>query len=869
MPTPAPAKKVLYILKWLIGLAAFLQTSLSGAIEPETPLAELEAFKVDESRPLPDTLSPLARPVRGLFGEDGTAADLPRSLSILTPEMFRQFDLQNYSDLDKTGAGLQRIDYYGLAGSPFIRGAEAGTYFNGLMRVHQRNEMPMSFGSFEQIDIVKGPAPAAFSPTLAGGFVNQIPKQPYFDRPHGELAVSLGSWNLRRAQLDGGGPFLLGNWPAAWRVSLTGQTADSQAQRVGNDYYSLYTAVKLRPRAGLTVFTGGEYYDYRSSENAGWNRPTQTLIDQGRYVIGESPRLVSPEWGGTAHRTLLEFPYTLYVNPRLHSLAIPGPVARAAIEPSLLGKMIDLNDPAQVTALYSLQPDERIPHASDPNGLALFNQRKETVRKALDSIGQPLQDAYVYTPEYFAAGGAALTSQIGPETVLADERDYAQAQNGLYFFDLEDRRASARSWRLQGLAEAIRTSKLSSYGYGIATRQWAADSVLTIKEKELPAWLALSYGIEGRYSFAKTLQDFFAEPLSRRDLTQPEISANSTLRAGPQLDPNGVNLWSPQIGANLRSHLWQAGAFADCIWRPHRGWSVTFSGRGEMAGYRTGLPDEVGRGTPALAAKLRQEGRKNYYSVAVQPMVRVVDGLNWFGVVQDGTALDPSVGGVIAGKGNFAPVRLYETGLKWMALDGRLFSTVAIYHWHQNRFNDIDLEAEPLRSRGLEWELFWQVLERLSLTASFTAQRTWLRSGTVGFGAVSFDEQDWALSGGILNGQSNRRFASNPDLVYPGLPETSAQLFAVWQSPGGWGLSGGPAWKSAFWGNFDRTLRLPPVLLWTANLFYRWKNYEVFLTGQNLTDERYFLGSEPVFSSNTILRPGAGRSFKITLRAEF
>src|SRR5690606_36575132 len=103
--------------------------------------------------------------------------------------------------------------------------------FNGMQRAFQRNEMPLSFGSLDVMDIVRGPAPAHFGPGLAGGYVNLIPKAPYFDRTRGALRVDLGSFDLYRAQLDVGGPTLLGGRPSAYRLSITAQDAGSYYDR--------------------------------------------------------------------------------------------------------------------------------------------------------------------------------------------------------------------------------------------------------------------------------------------------------------------------------------------------------------------------------------------------------------------------------------------------------------------------------------------------------------------------------------------------------------------------------------------------------------------------------------------------------------
>jgi len=111
------------------------------------------------------------------------------------------------------------------------------------------------------MDVVKGPAPAHFGPGLVGGFVNLVPKSPYFDQTRGSLKLTAGADDFYNAQLDVGGPTLLFGRPAAYRVSVTGQLAGSYYHRIHHDYASLYAALKTAVAPDVTLFTGTEYFD--------------------------------------------------------------------------------------------------------------------------------------------------------------------------------------------------------------------------------------------------------------------------------------------------------------------------------------------------------------------------------------------------------------------------------------------------------------------------------------------------------------------------------------------------------------------------------------------------------------------------------
>ena len=74
-------------------------------------------------------------------------------------------------------------------------------------------------------------------------------------------------------------------------------------------------------------FAGAEYFRFNSNENAGWNRPTQNLINNGKYVIGEPLSLVRLSNGRVADRNLLG------KSPDFRALLIPASIIESASMP--------------------------------------------------------------------------------------------------------------------------------------------------------------------------------------------------------------------------------------------------------------------------------------------------------------------------------------------------------------------------------------------------------------------------------------------------------------------------------------------------------------------------------------------------------
>jgi len=832
------------------------------AIEIESDrIIDLEAFIVEETaRTQQETLSPLSVRVDSLFGGDRTVAEIPRAVTVLSPELLELLRIDSYEALDRVGAGTQRVNYFGLAGSAFLRGARAGTYFNGMLRAYQRNEMPMSFGSLSGLEIIKGPVPASFSPTLVGGAVNQRPKSPYYDAARGSVEIGIGSWEERRLTIDYGAPLLFMGKPAAYRFSYTGHRSKRFYKDVPNDYDSLYFAAKVKLSERNRLFLAAEAFDYRSSEIPGVNRPTQELIRSGEYVVGEPPSLTSPEWGGTVVRPLLEFPFSLTVNPQLFALAIPGELARKALDPGLRATLLDLSDPAVLSSLYTIRPETEVPgFARDARGPAAAH---------LAAVDVQPQDAFLYTPEYFEAGGEVLTTRLPRDRVLSDARDRADSRNYLLFAELETRLAGENLFLNRFYLEHLATEKASSYGFALNTDQLVLQG-RSEWQLHYGGESSLSLGADLRFTGASTLQDFDAEPFSRRDLSRNSISGNSVVIAGGQEGPDGLNHWSSFGTASQDSELLQAALFAGGRWEPREALEIHYGARLENAWWQTDLPGAVDRADADLRAARSGSSQTTLWQVHLNPHYRLFPGVHLYGALQIGKALAPGDGGAISGEDSFTDAELAEAGIKVNLFDGRLYSTLAAYHWDQSTFSTRDAAARPLRARGVEWEMTFSPSERVTLVGAATAQRVYLRTDTLGFGALPQDEQGWALNGGILNASDGRTAPDNPEGVFAGFPEVSAHLYLALTLPGGFRVSGGPAWRDGYFHDMQRALRIPGYTLWNAQLRYEAESWWIRLHVDNLLDRDYWIGQEPVFSAGTLILQGSGRSAHLSAGFRF
>ncbi|WP_221033117.1 TonB-dependent siderophore receptor [Actomonas aquatica] len=819
--------------------ASFLISSAT-AQETTDDVLSLEAFILEETGGAGEgDLLQNSRPIGSVFLGEQSALDTPRSVTVLTPEAMKQFAVKDFSDLDRVGAGMTRPNIFGLPGLPFMRGNNAGVYYNGMRRIANQNETPTSFGSLDAMDLVKGPAPAQLGPTNAGGYANFIPKSPYFDQRRGSVEFTLGSYDFYNTKVDIGGPMMIGDKPMAYRVSITNQQADSYYDAVRNDYISVYAAAKAKLTPKLSFYSGFEYYDFKSNENAGWNRVTQDLIDNGNYIIGEmDPNTVSAVYNGTA-------------------------------DPGLLMNQVDIAYATGYDPNLAIVVREADFLAAYPNlgGAAAF---ATPVYYNGDLFG------YKYTPEYFANGGTALTRKIEGNQVLSDPSDYADSTTFLWFADLVYHADSGSTITAKTFFESLETRKLSSYGFAHDSDSWAVEEKLSVDSSlELGGVdVSLQYGADVRYTYNNDANDFGVEPFNRRDVSSSDIPAWSYVYTGPlyDWDPTSVGLPGWFVGGS-QSKLTQLGAFAQFKAGFGEKFSLFGGARVERADFSYTSTAKEFPATPSWT-----DGDTDYVNWSINPVFKPASWISFYGAIQGGTAFEPGqTGGAASGEGNFLEAPFYEGGVKVSSADGKFFASFAAYQYEKTSLslNVTGVDTNAYEAEGYEFELTWAPTDNFTIVGNigelearyvdrypfatypfYNAENVALYSGAIQY---SWDAR--------VVGESTGRYANNPEGIRSGYPQMSWNLFAVYNFDNGFGLGVGPSYKEDFWLDNERTLKLPDSLVWNANVFYKTDSYEVFLRLNNFTDEDYFIGSS--FAPTMIVTKAKPFEAQLSLKVKF
>ncbi len=284
----------------LTGALRAQEQKIASAASADTgPVTELEKLTVSDV-PVENQILPTVRPIGSVFGDDRNILDTARSVSSVNKAWMDDRMVKDAMDFMQFAPGVYSAAQYGIPGVPQIRGDLGQVYANGQIISFSRNSTPLSFNGVEAMDIVKGPGSAVYGPQGegAGGYVNFVTKQPYFDRQHFDVDVTLGYWTSGHSNsnpevtLDFGGPL---SDKLAYRVSYLSRYGDQYYLNAKNETQDLYVALTYLASKTLKFEWWAQMYSDRTNEITGANRVTQQFINNGSYISGPaSPATSGP-----------------------------------------------------------------------------------------------------------------------------------------------------------------------------------------------------------------------------------------------------------------------------------------------------------------------------------------------------------------------------------------------------------------------------------------------------------------------------------------------------------------------------------------------------------------------------------------------
>ena len=272
-----------------LSLATILNTPLVAFAADKTQAQDsIEHIEVAGQVIKSQGLSVKNETIDGPFGDNLALQDIARSVTPISSELIEQLNITTLQDVLAVSPNTYSASGFGAPSLPTIRGQLGELFQDGTRRQAGNNGfgVPLSFNSIEQIDVVKGAPPVLFgSSQRNGGFVNLHSKQASTDESKGKASLSAGRWDQYSAQIDFTAPIIKDK--VGFRVSYEHLDHGSYYDYSGTKSDSLFAALRILPDDKSSWDINFELYQVEFTDNAGINRPTQALIDDGLYITGQ------------------------------------------------------------------------------------------------------------------------------------------------------------------------------------------------------------------------------------------------------------------------------------------------------------------------------------------------------------------------------------------------------------------------------------------------------------------------------------------------------------------------------------------------------------------------------------------------------
>jgi iron complex outermembrane receptor protein len=800
-------------------------STLLSAVTAVAPVAVAEEEVMEEVVVTGDLNSLPGEDVKSIFGFNKSILETPRSVSTVSEELMDRMNMQDIDELVTVSPGSFTQSFFGVAGGLDVRGTPGETYFRGIRRLDNPGNYPTPIGASDRVDIVRGPASPIYGPSKIGGYLNFNPKSArieetgaYIEENTGALSYTTGSWDKSVLTAEVGGPAEFAGKPMGFYLYGELENSDSFYENAPGVEQSLIQAsfdMDLNDKVQLQF--GGMYHDYSGAQNAGWNRITQDLIDNGTYITGSPSPLDTDGDGKISHQE--------------YDVNGDG--------------FTDLNPFAFWSGDNGLPANSTLTF-DDISGF--FNSDL----LALNDVG---------------------TAILDPKTTLIGAEDRLENQVATLYFDVIIDTDAGWEVKNQLFYESYENVNENAYGFSQFHETYVIEEKLVLSKTytfdSLVASVQLSPSI--RFTDFEHGDDYTNEYFGRRDLTGPSTALDARLLA-TSIDDDYTEYY---IGEYTDIGL---AFLTDLSWE--NGLSLLIGARHDRLDMESRQPadklllassnnfctdgscidlaaeDDVSGNswTVSLSYEIANTGIIPYVTVSEQATVIA------------GQGAELTVSNVASG-GAFDSSELTEFGVKGELLeDGRLYFSLSHYEQERTDFSAQSIVTnQAVKTEGTEFELRWAVNDALFVGATYTnVEALNLASIDDGsrfsfYGAEDLPAIDPALLfGGQIGGPVNVAASGGRRA---GMPENIYSVYGTYLFDNGVSVSASVTDVDSVASGFSNSITLPAYTLVNMTLGYETESWKFSLTGKNLTDERYFRSNFPNLFGSTIVLPELPRHF--------
>ena len=807
-------------VRQLLALSALL-----SAVTAVAPVAVAEEEVMEEVVVTGDLNSLPGEDVKSIFGFNKSILETPRSVSTVSEELMDRMNMQDIDELVTVSPGSFTQSFFGVAGGLDVRGTPGETYFRGIRRLDNPGNYPTPIGASDRVDIVRGPASPIYGPSKIGGYLNFNPKSArieetgaYIEENTGALSYTTGSWDKSVLTAEVGGPAEFAGKPMGFYLYGELENSDSFYENAPGVEQSLIQAsfdMDLNDKVQLQF--GGMYHDYSGAQNAGWNRITQDLIDNGTYITGSPSPLDTDGDGKISHQE--------------YDVNGDG--------------FTDLNPFAFWSGDNGLPANSTLTF-DDISGF--FNSDL----LALNDVG---------------------TAILDPKTTLIGAEDRLENQVATLYFDVIIDTDAGWEVKNQLFYESYENVNENAYGFSQFHETYVIEEKLVLSKTytfdSLVASVQLSPSI--RFTDFEHGDDYTNEYFGRRDLTGPSTALDARLLA-TSIDDDYTEYY---IGEYTDIGL---AFLTDLSWE--NGLSLLIGARHDRLDMESRQPADklllassnnfcIDGSCIDLAAEDDVSG--NSWTVSLSYEIANTGIIPYVTVSEQATVIagqgaELTVSNVASG-GAFDSSELTEFGVKGELLeDGRLYFSLSHYEQERTDFSAQSIVTnQAVKTEGTEFELRWAVNDALFVGATYTnVEALNLASIDDGsrfsfYGAEDLPAIDPALLfGGQIGGPVNVAASGGRRA---GMPENIYSVYGTYLFDNGVSVSASVTDVDSVASGFSNSITLPAYTLVNMTLGYETESWKFSLTGKNLTDERYFRSNFPNLFGSTIVLPELPRHF--------
>ncbi len=780
--------------------------SPTAELEPLSPSAsastELPAVTVTAE---PERAAAPAQEATSVYGPDLSVMDTPRDVLPVSREKLDTVMAQQVNDLVAFSPSVNPTQSTGnVVSEPVVRGLPATAFRNGMLVGFSSggNWGPLlNFNADDSLDLVTGPVSVVFGPQeFAGGYLNEVTKQPFFDRFRGDAYYTLGMYDTNLWNIDIGGP-IGKEKKLAYRFDYFGQEGYAPYNYYDGSYLNrecAYLALSWKPTEEIEVDWNGEFNRNSFLPYAGVTRPTQSLIDSGLYQSGSWSGYYTPPT--TASQPFGQFHPGRGTPPPGSGYAIDwGPLVPISGRANLFNTPLDSSNQLYVAsqAIATVRLSDR---------LTLVNNTLFEYFQA--NAAQPIPDpTWVVMPYGY---NVADRLEIRWEPATRSKSFWQSIDGGLAFRFLSDQEYSGSWHPTSNQADMSRpitpASASTIVPYSLATSPAYDNPFLT--DIPIPGYPGEYYNVD---NFASTRCHFWEISPFVQDILH--FGEKASLFVGARVDAYFVSAQPP-------------------------------SGTPALL-----IGPAVGYDATSTSALLPQ--------VTASPTYRIFPWLSWYATYYFGQTTAQSI------FGSFAPEftstyyhqtqTLYETGLKFSLLRDTLFLGLSAYA--QSGFIPAFVlpgGTTPTVSadvQGVQFQGSYQPNRHFWANFGFNYMQGYENwTNTDGVGPTTFTP--YTASVAAQYGLPVSQIASLAPGIYPfiGFPKEYGNLMLTYKTDSGFGASFWAIEQGGQFLSYDYSVRAPAWYTLNASVFYAAKHWEARVWLYNFTDNHYWIAGAPGFT---------------------